>query len=116
LELLKCNRGQICDVNTIEHKHGADYSLFRKQKFLWNLIPVANKQVLQTILSTEADLNDYPLDEFEVTEGQERTLLKLHKYKERDARVITAAKKVAKANNKFFCVVCHFNFEDDTPV
>lgn len=108
----KCNRGQICNIKTIERKKGADYSIENKQKFVWNLFEELDQNLIQEIPSTDNDLND---DGLEVMEGKERTILKLHRYKERDPKIITAAKNQARQENRFYCEACDFNFETRYP-
>lgn|SRR5690606_319507 len=108
----KPNRGQICDIKTIEFKNGADYSIQKKQKFIWTLFNEIDTDLIQNIPSTESDFSD---DELQVTEGKERTILKLHRFKERDPKIIAEAKRLARQKNKFYCEVCDFNFEKRYP-
>src|SRR5690606_20350247 len=54
-------------------------------------------------------------EDYEAEEGKERTILKLHKYKERDPKIIRKAKETAKKENRLYCEVCLFNFESQYP-
>ena len=109
----KCNRGQICDVKNIENKKIPNLSIELKQKFIWNLFDNIHKDLLKDI----PDLSNRPdeIEDLEAIEGKEKTMMKLHKYRERDITLIRKAKKKAKQEGRLFCEVCLFNFEQQYP-
>jgi hypothetical protein len=110
----KCNRGQICDIRTIEQRRNLNLQVTEKQRFIWELFTEINPNLLKSI----PDLNREPDDteDYGSKEGGERTILKLHKYRERDKKIIKDAKAKAKKEERFFCEVCLFNFEKQYPV
>lgn len=106
--LFLCNRGQICSINKFENKNLPEISKIEKQNFIWSFFDQIDTSLIQNI-----GLENIPeIDELEVEEGAEKSIMKLHKYKERDRTVIKAAKEKAKRENKLFCEVCTFNFKD----
>ena len=109
----KCNRGQICDIETIEKR---DESILRmqKQEFIWNLFKNIDTDLYENIPIINDGERDF--EENAVEEGRERTILKLHKFKERNPQIIRKAKENAKKENKFYCEVCLFNFELQYPI
>lgn len=108
----KCNRGQICDIKTIEFKKGTDYSIQKKQKFIWDIFIEIDPNLIQNIPLEENDFSD---DELQVLEGKDRTILRLHKFREREPKIIAEAKRLARQKNRFYCEVCDFNFETRYP-
>lgn len=110
----KCNRGQICKINTIERKFETDFTVEQKQNFIWNLYDNLSPDLGRVIELFENEPND--LETLRVTEGAERTILRLHKFKERDPSIIAAAKLLAKSQQRFYCEICDFNFETKYPV
>lgn len=112
--LFKCNRGQICNIRTIEKRGLEDISLPLKQKFVWDLfndIDIDLKRNVAYLMNEPVDIIDYV-----ALEGKERTILKLHKFRERDVQIIRKAKSKAKLENRFFCEVCFFDFEKQYPL
>ncbi len=106
--LFLCNRGQICSINKFENKNLAEISTIEKQNFIWSFFDQIDTTLIQNIV-----LENVPeIDELVVEEGVEKSIMKLHKYKERNRTVIIAAKEKAKRENKLFCEVCTFNFKD----
>ncbi|NBC82870.1 MAG: hypothetical protein GVY19_05760 [Bacteroidetes bacterium] len=108
--LYKCNRGQICDIKTIEQRH-SQISNNQKQKFIWSLFNDIDTSLFNNIPTIEDERFD--IDDYTAQEGRERTILKLHKFRERDPKIIAKAK--AKTENRFYCEVCLFNFETQYP-
>lgn len=106
----KCSRGQICDIKTIEPRDESILSVPQKQHFIWNLFKNIDASLIDAISKFNSDL-----EEDHVTEGEERTILKIHKYKERDSGIIKRAKQKAKQEKRFFCEACKFNFEIKYP-
>ena len=109
--LYKCNRGQICKIDTIE-KRNTELTILQKQQFLINLFEV-DTELIQNLTNIEFEQIDF--DENGIEEGAEKTKLKLHKYKERNPEIITKAKNKAKLLNKLYCEVCTFNFANEYP-
>lgn len=111
----KCNRGQICDIKTVERKRGTDFSSQEKQNFIWNLFDKKDPNLLNNIPSSSIENEKFDFDEQGVLEGEERTKLRLHRFKERNPEIIGRAKEKAKNENRLFCEVCLFNFESQYP-
>ncbi|SHL67031.1 HNH endonuclease [Flavobacterium chilense] len=109
--LYKCNRGQICKIDTIENKN-RDLTILQKQEFISNLFEI-DTHLLENLSNIEFEQIDFY--ENGVEEGSEKTKLKLHKYKERNADIIIKAKNQASLLNKLYCEVCSFNFADEYP-
>lgn len=110
----KCNRGQICDIKTVEQRNNLGLSIQLKQKFIWGLFKDVKSELLKYIPNLTSESND--LEDYVAKEGRERAILKLHKYRERDINVVKHAKMRAKRENRFFCEVCLFNFEQQYPI
>lgn len=111
----KCNRGQVCNINTIERRSDIDFSIQQKQNFIWNLFDKKDPKLINNIPSNENEKFDFDFDQQGVLEGQEITKLRLHKFKERNPEIIGRAKEKAKRENRLFCEVCLFNFETQYP-
>ena len=109
----KCNRGQVCNINTVERRGDIDFSIQQKKDFIWSLFDKTDPKLINNIPSIDNEKFDF--DEQGVLEGQERTILRLHKFKERNPEIIGRAKDKAKSENKLFCEVCLFNFETQFP-
>lgn len=109
----KCNRGQICNIKTIERRIKTDFSIDEKQKFIWSLYNHLSDGLDEKLGLLQNEALD--LDVISVTEGIERTILKLHKIRERDPGIVASVKSLAKKENRFFCEVCSFNFENVYP-
>jgi len=109
----KCNRGQICKLETIERRFDEDFTLEQKQKFVWGLYNEIEPVLFNEIESLQNEQLD--LETVVVSEGAERTILKLHKIRERDSSIIASAKALAKKEKRFYCEVCTFNFEEYYP-
>lgn len=110
--LYKCNRGQVCDIKTVEQRH-AELTNIQKQDFVWSMFNNLDYSLFNNIPSIEDERFD--TDEYTAQEGSERTIFKLHKFRERDHKIIEKAKEKAKKENKFYCEVCMFNFEFQYP-
>ncbi|MBZ5857396.1 HNH endonuclease [Flavihumibacter profundi] len=110
----KCNRGQICNIKTIEQRTNLNQSIEQKQKFIWGLFKNIDKGLFKNIPNLTIEPED--IDDYVATEGKERTILKLHKFRERDITVIKKAKANAKREKRLFCEVCLFNFENQYPI
>ena len=108
--LFKANRGQICFIDTLESKRG-DKTIQQKQNYLFNLFNIDDKVIS---LLSEINITQDKLEEG-VTEGSEKTIFRLHKFKERNPQLIAKAKALAIKENRFFCEVCKFNFEIEYP-
>lgn len=108
----KCNRGQICDIETIEAR-SKRISKIKKQEFIWSLFRNIKVNLYENIPSIDDEKNDF--EDYEAEEGKERTIFKLHKFKERDPKIIRKAKEKAKKENRLYCEVCLFNFEIQYP-
>lgn len=107
----KPNRGPVCDINTIERKSTKDSSIKGKQRFIWDMFTLSDfidKDNLDKVFHASDD-------DYEGEEGARKAKLKWHKYLERDPEVINRAKEKAKKDNRFFCEVCMFNFEQRYP-
>lgn len=111
--LFKCNRGQICYLTTIESKSKPDFSVDEKQDFIWNLFDSFKTDIEDDIKILQSDILDAEI--MSANEGAERSFLKMHKMRERNAAIIAEAKALAKRDNKFYCEVCTFNFEKKYP-
>ena len=109
----KCNRGQICSINNLEQINNPNLSIEEKQNFIWKLFNNIDVNLYKNIPNLTEGYDE--IEDYAVTEGTERSILKLHKYRERDRTVVSKAKKKAKQENKFFCEVCSFNFENQYP-
>ncbi len=110
----KCNRGQICDIKTVEKRNKIEISVLQKQHFIWDLFENTDSSLKNSILdlnTTKFDVEDYV-----AKEGRERTILKLHRFKERDSKVIKRAKEKAKREGRLHCEICLFNFEKQYPI
>jgi len=105
----KCNRGQVCNINTIERRNGNSLTILQKQNFVWNVFD----NIDPTLINNFPNLNieTFETDEEGVEEGMEKTALRLHKFKERNPDIISKAKNKAGIENRLFCEVCLFNFE-----
>lgn len=110
----KCNRGQVCDIKTIERRNGVDFSIERKQQFIWNLFKNIDIELFGEIPDINNNLLD--LDDYIAEEGQEKTVYKLHRFKERDPKIISQAKKKAELENRLHCEICSFNFNKQYPL
>ncbi len=109
----KCNRGQICNIKTIEKRGGADLPIEQKQKFVWDRFDKLDPKLLAHI--PDLHQNNLDVDEYVAMEGRERTILRLHKFRERDPKAIKQAKEKAKIEKRFFCEVCLFDFKKQYP-
>lgn len=109
----KCNRGQICDIKTIEQRNNLNLSIELKQKFIWGQFKDIGIGLFKNIPNLNTEPED--IDDYTASEGKERTILKLHKFRERDINVIKKAKSKAKREKRLFCEVCLFNFENQYP-
>jgi hypothetical protein len=110
----KCNRGQICYLNTIERRSKPDFLDEEKHAFIWNLFDSIQSEVDVDIKILQRD--DLPdIEIMSAEEGAERTFLKMHKIRERNATIIAEAKQLAKAASKLYCEVCTFDFEREYP-
>ncbi|MBF4466222.1 HNH endonuclease [Flavobacterium sp. LC2016-12] len=105
--LFKANRGQICFVDTLE-SHRGDKTILQKQNFLFELFNIDNNLI--TEIYDEKD-NDEGLEE-----GADKSVYKLHKFKERKPELIAKAKAIAKEEDRLFCEACGFNFETEYPL
>ena len=110
--LYKCNRGQVCDIKTVEQRH-TEISNKEKQDFIWSLFKDIDPSLFKNIPTINDELID--IEDYTAQEGKERTILKLHKYRERDPKIIATAKDKARKENRFHCEVCLFNFENQYP-
>lgn len=104
--LFKANRGQICYVDTLESSRG-EKTILQKQKYLFDLFKIDNNLSIE--IESESELDEG------LEEGAEKTLLKLHKFKERKPELIARAKLLAIQENRLFCEACNFNFEISYP-
>jgi hypothetical protein len=109
----KCNRGQICDIKTVEQRGKVDISIETRQKFIWDLFQNIDPTLFKDIPNLTKEFLEE--EDYVTIEGRERTILKLHKFIERDPRVVKQAKQRAKQENRFHCEVCFFNFERRYP-
>ncbi len=111
--LFKCNRGQICDIKTVDQRNNISLPIQQKQMFVWGLFNNINTQLLRAI----SDFSNKPddIEDYVAKEGTEKTILKLHRFRERDIKIVKQAKAIAKKENRFFCEVCLFNFENQYP-
>lgn len=109
----KCNRGQICDIKTIEQRNNLNLSIQLKQSYIWGLFKNINPELLQNIPNLTIEPEDF--EDYVAQEGKEKTILKLHKFRERDIKVVNQAKVKAKREKRLFCEVCLFNFEQQYP-
>lgn len=105
--LFKANRGQICYIDMLESKQG-DKTDTQKQSFLFDLFDIG-KNLIANI--DNENINDEGLEE-----GGDKTVFKLHKFKERKPELISKAKILAIKENRLFCEVCNFNFEKEYPL
>ncbi|HLA54884.1 MAG TPA: HNH endonuclease [Flavobacterium sp.] len=108
--LFKANRGQICYVDTLESKRG-DKTIQQKQEFLFDLFKMDSDLIIEIKNEDKAEEDEEGLDE-----GAERTMFKLHKFKERKPELIIKAKLLAIQENRLFCEACDFNFEVIYPI
>lgn len=109
----KCNRGQICDIKTIEQRSSPNLPVQIKQKFIWGLFKNIDSNLFNDIPNLAAEPED--IEDYIAKEGKEITILKLHKFRERDIKVVKQAKAKAKREKRLFCEVCLFNFERQYP-
>lgn len=109
----KCNRGQVCNINTIELRNEKEFSILQKQNFVWDSFDNKDPTLINNFTNLSVEI--YGIDEEGVEEGKEKTILRLHKFKERNPEIILKAKQKAKNENKLFCEVCLFNFEKQYP-
>ncbi|MEO8771510.1 MAG: HNH endonuclease [Ferruginibacter sp.] len=109
----KCNRGQICNIKTIERRFTPDFTPEQKQQFIWSLYNNLDPNLNGEIESLQSEPLD--LETMSVIEGAERTILKLHKIRERSKDIIDQSKLLAKNQSRFYCEVCTFNFETVYP-
>lgn len=109
----KPNRGALCSLDLIEPFYGTA-TLADKQKFFWRLFGNINNN-----LDNEFKINDEESDppDYEIgyAEGATLFVLKRHKHYERNVEVIKKAKEKAKAEGRFHCEACSFNFESTYP-
>jgi len=95
----KPNRGQICDIARIERRGAPDHDLPAKRAFLWNMFNLIDSNLDAAI----SELQGPPLSEEEsVTEGADLVYLRLHKARERNARIVGQAKARARELDRFF--------------
>lgn len=109
----KCNRGQICNINTIERRTLPDSSFEDKQKFIWNLFETIDTKLRNRL--SHLELPDWSIEDYAALEGQERTILRLHRIRERDSQIIAQAKNAAIKENRLFCEICLFDFAKRYP-
>lgn len=105
--LFLCNRGQVCNVEKFENKVNNSISRLDKQNYIWSLFKKIDATLIEYI-----NINNFVItDELEVEEGGDRSVMKLHKFKEREKSIVLAKKKQARELNKLYCEVCLFDFK-----
>ncbi|OQP62902.1 hypothetical protein A3860_26705 [Niastella vici] len=108
----KCNRGQICTIETIEKRNQPGLAIVQKQNYVWhafdNLLPDTDNAIDFVVSPTMEDDETF-------MEGAERAVLRTHKFYERDPKAIKKAKTLAKKENRLFCEACSFNFSTVYP-
>lgn len=111
--LYKCNRGQICGIKTVEQRNNSSLTTQQKQEFIWGQFNNINTKLIHDI----SDFSNKPddIEDYIANEGTERTILKLHKFRERDIKIVKQAKAKAKNENRLFCEACLFDFEKQYP-
>lgn len=108
----KPNRGQIVDIIKVERRRPPDFTLHRKQLYIWGMFNNIDVNIDDTINRMIQVVVD---DDEGVDEGADRVFLKLHKNKERSSAIVAQAKYRARSEGRFFCEVCTFNFETEFP-
>ncbi len=104
----KANRGQICPLTTLE-SNGINPGMAATQTFFWNLFNLGNIMVNPTLPPNVIDTDDEEL--LAVQEGMERSRLKMHKFYERNRKVVEQKKRIAIQNGNLCCEICKFDFE-----
>lgn len=105
------NRGWTCDIDLIKPSKRTDLvlSVRGKQELLLSLFKEKDlgiKKITTVIEDPSEDLENTAI------EGEEKYLLKKHKYYERDQRIIRRKKEEAESFGTLACDVCSLNFSD----
>lgn len=112
LSLFKCNRGQICDIRTLEKRGVPDWEREYKQRMVWDMFKINSSPLDEVVEFISTPLDDE--DEGEL-EGAERSILRAHKYYERSQNAVKKAKALARKLGIYQCQACSFNFESTYP-
>lgn len=113
LNFHKPNRGALCELDLIEPFKGS-MNILSKQNYFWTLFSAKSPE-LGDILPGIVNSNTDDLEDQAFTEGRLKYVLKMHKYYERNGALVKLAKEAAVAEERFFCEVCTFDFEDRYP-
>ncbi|MBA7513012.1 hypothetical protein ES705_05021 [subsurface metagenome] len=108
LDFKRPNRGATCRIQTIISMDTKKvFKLSKIQNIIFGQfenIDVEMDRMIDHVLQEGFDDEEYE-------EGEQKEVMRKHKYYERSGTVISEAKRNAKTKGRFFCEVCKFNFE-----
>jgi|GEM_PF-944107 len=110
LDFREPNRGWACSLDKIKPfvYSGLSLSMIDKQKLFWDLFEDKEarlKSIIGTIYAISVNVEDG-----EILEGEELFKMGIHKFYERNSKIVSEKKRIALQSGKMSCEICGFDY------
>lgn len=110
LDFREPNRGWACSLDKIKPfaNSGLSLSIMDKQKLFWDLFD--DKDIFLKKITGNIYFSSLDIEEREFLEGEELFKMGIHKFYERNSKIVAEKKRIAFESGRMFCEVCDFDF------